>query len=170
MTKKTPKKRGRKSAYDFKKIMGELKEYFEIEPARFEVAEVTNPKTGVTTDKLVEIANDFPMLEGFCWKYKYPWSTFHDWMKNNDELSDAIKAIAKPNQKRILITNALKNRYAQPFAIFAAKNILKWKDKHEHTGKDGKPIELSIDLTKAIDKVYGSVSGKSGNNSLPSGS
>ena len=83
-----------------------------------------------------EKANDFPTFAGFCAENDTYRSIVLAWAEKHPEMNKAYQK-AKELQEAFLITNTIKNLYAQPFAIFAAKNLLKWTDRSEvdHTTK-----------------------------------
>lgn len=142
---------GRPSSYD-PKYCEEILKYFDIEPYR--VVEITHSdKQGRRWLEYEERANDLPTLAGFAAHIKVNRDTLKEWAKVHPEFSAAYKH-AKELQERILVTNALKNLYAQPFAVFTAKNILGWRDKTdtEISGKNGGPIEQKTETTISLDE------------------
>lgn len=63
-------------------------------------------------------------------------STLYLWMDAHKDLSDTIKKGIERLYPEVLQENAILGRYAGPFAIFAAKNRMKWTDKQDikHSG------------------------------------
>jgi hypothetical protein len=122
--------------------------YFNIEPYKKEKLKKTN-KDGSIEEKLVEIANDLPLLSGFATYIGVHRDTLHYWSTKFTDFSDAYKK-AKEIQRKILITNGLRGNYQTAFAIFTAKNLTDMRDKQEieHSGeltiKDAKEIATSI--------------------------
>ena len=64
--------------------------------------------------------------------------------KKNEDISVAIKRL-KDIQQHFLIIHGLDGSYNSTFAIFAAKNLLKWKDNHQESGEAG-PENLPFNL------------------------
>lgn len=120
--------RGRPTKYH-PRYCQELLDYFNIKPTREITVTYTNKK-GETWDKTEVIANDWPNKAGFACKIGVDRDTLKEWAKVHPEFSAAIKK-AEEYQEHILLTNAMGNRYAQPMAIFALKNIFKWTDRTE---------------------------------------
>jgi hypothetical protein len=110
-------------------------EYFDIDSG-YDV-EVENSK-GVMQS--VRHASNLPTLAGFARKIKVHRDTIHHWANEQNEngelirpdFSDALK-LAKECQEDILVQNGLKGGYNATFAIFAAKNIIGWRDTKEVT-------------------------------------
>ena len=73
-----------------------------------------------------------------------------EWTKVHPEFSEAYKK-AKDMQKEFLIEQGLEGNYNTAFAIFTAKNITDMRDKQEveHSGKDGEPMKMEIDIKNA---------------------
>jgi hypothetical protein len=111
-------------------------------------------KDGSTEEKHVEIPCDLPLFEKFAKKIKVHRETLLNWTKQYPEFFDAYKE-AKDSQSEILITNGLRNNYAQPFAIFAAKNVIGWKDRQDITS-DNKPLPnpvISVQIANGESKL-----------------
>lgn len=134
---------GRPSLYD-PKYVDMMDEYFDIETG-YEV-EVENSR-GVMQS--VRHAANLPTIAGFACKIGVTRETLHDWATKTDEegklrypeFSYAYKR-AKDHQERILVENALKGGYQANFAIFTAKNVIGWRDKHEHEHTGDFKIEV----------------------------
>jgi hypothetical protein len=129
-----------------------LLEYFDREPTKEIVSEIWDKKTGKIEFVHSMVPNEFPSLAGFAAKYGIHRDTINGWENAKDkngkllhpEFSDTIKRV-KEIQEHILLTNAMTNGYAQPFAIFFAKNNLGYSDKTETdiTSK-GKSINIGV--------------------------
>ena|SRR3990167_5653193 len=117
---------GRPSKYD-PSFCQKIVDYFSVEPYR------VIPKTKR------EIPNDLPFLSNFADSIGVNQDTLHEWCKVHPEFSEAFKK-AKELQEQFLVINGLRNNFAQPFTIFAMKNMFRWTDRHEVTGKDGQPL------------------------------
>lgn len=104
-------------------------DHFSIEP--FEVETDHQGKPIITANKLPTLTN-FAMKIGVCR------DTIHEWSRTHPAFSDAVKK-AKELQEEILMQNGLFGGYDKTFAIFTAKNVCGWKDKHEvdHQSSDG---------------------------------
>lgn len=131
---------GRPSKYD-PKYCDEIIEYFDIPP--YKDVKVTITKGDTIVDKIERLPNDLPTLAKFAANINVDRDTIHQWTKDHPEFSDAYKK-AKVLQEHHLVTCGLNSLYNGPFAIFAAKNIIGWRDKQdiEHTGN------VSIHATK----------------------
>lgn len=111
-------------------------EFFDIEPYR-EVEVTITHKDGSEYTKTELKANDLRFLSAFARSIGVSQDSLHEWAKKYPEFCVALKK-AKDLQAEHLITNGLHNTFAQPFAIFTAKNILGWRDKQD--------LELSGDV------------------------
>ena len=119
-----------------------LVKFFDIEP--YVVADITVTKPdGTKTEKTVFNASDLPFFSDWCAEIGIDQTTMSEWVKVHPEFSLAYKR-AKELQEKILVTNGIKDLYAQPFAIFTAKNILGWKDKLEHSGDKESPLTVEV--------------------------
>ena len=98
-------------------------------------------RKGVPVEVEIDVASDWPTLAGFAAKLEVNRDSLQEWAKKYPEFSVAIKK-AKEIQENILVTNSLKGLYAQPFAIFAAKNVLNWKDRQEIIGDKENPVRF----------------------------
>jgi len=140
MVEKAKKKRGRQGEGGGQrtkytdKMPDKLIEYFDIEPTRTTKRIITTKK-GDRIEEEVEVANDTPLIEGFCRQIKICTSTFDNWKAKYPRFMGAYKR-AKDLQKYILVTNGISGRYPPGFACFAAKNMIGWRDKQEfeHSG------------------------------------
>lgn len=127
------KKTGRPSSYE-PKFCDEIIKYFSVEPYR-EVEIIHKNKNDEKYSTYELKANDLRFISGFARSIKVTHETLLEWSKTHPEFSVALKE-AKELQKEHLITNGLQNLFAQPFAIFTAKNILGWRDRPEETTPD----------------------------------
>lgn len=126
----------------------EIVEYFSEEP--FTEREVTHSKkNGESWTTYEDVANAFPTFAGFAAKIGVHRDTLNEWIKVHPEFSDAYNK-AKDLQEEFLVQNALKNLYAQPFAVFTAKNVLGWRDKSEtDITSGGEPLQMiTLDTKK----------------------
>jgi len=132
---KNSSKEGRPTKYKPEYCQGII-EYFDIEPYR-EVEETITFKNGDTKTYYKNVANDLRFFSAYARSIGVAHETLREWRKVYPEFSVAYKA-AKGLQKEHLIANGLQNTFAQPFAVFTAKNILGWRDKSDvdHSIKD----------------------------------
>jgi len=132
---------GAPTKYD-PKYCKKIIDYFDIEP-HFETPVVTTYKDGTTKEEIKLIPSDLPTLAGFAVKIGVHRDTLNQWAKDHKEFSAAIKR-SKECQENLLVTNGLQGLYAQPFAVFTAKNVMGWRDKSD--------TEINGNLTILIDK------------------
>ena len=127
---KTPPKKevGRPSKYD-PKFCEEIVTFFNQEPYEQLTRTITR-KDGSVVEEEVRVATPLPTLADYATKIGVHRDSIHEWSKNYPEFSDAIKR-AKDCQERILVTNGLMGLYNPSFAIFTAKNVIGWKDRHD---------------------------------------
>lgn len=143
---KKKRKVGRPTKYD-PKYCAEIVKFFSREPYREKEIQHTNSKGDEWTE-YKEVANDLPFFSAFARKIKVNGDTLVEWASTFPEFSAAYKE-AKELQKEFLVENGLKNLYAQPFAIFTAKNILGWRDLHDIDLGKG-----SVDAIKSIAELF----------------
>lgn len=132
---------GRPTKYD-PKYCEELEKYFDVEPVKQTVKTITT-KNGTVIEEEGYLPNPMPFIVDFCKKIGISKSTFHLWVKEHQEFSDAYMRI-KEYQERHLVNNALLNNYNAGFASLVAKNWLGWKDKQDVTTNDEKLEGLVI--------------------------
>jgi len=138
---------GRPSKYN-PKFCEDIIKYFDIEP-HFETPVTYTYKDGTTKEEIKLMPSDLPTLAGFAVKIGVDRDTIHQWSKDHKEFSDAIKR-AKECQENILVTNGLNDLYAQPFAVFTAKNVIGWRDKTEtDITTAGGPLKIIITEDKS---------------------
>lgn len=122
------KKRGRPqgstSVWTERRIKALIKALYEYcDEASKRSAEVVEVKKGIQV-----VGPKMPSLEEFLFRLKKRNSLYiYELAKKWPGLMNAIQKL-KDIQKHILITMTLQGAYQQTFAIFAAKNILEWKD------------------------------------------
>lgn len=113
-----------------------LLNYFD-KPPSIVLKETIYMKNGDKKEKDLSIIPEFPTIEGFCQQLKISKQTLHTWTTKHKEFMDAYTR-AKEIQEHIWLTNSMRGLYNPQFAIFAGKNMFKWKDKSEsetkHTG------------------------------------
>lgn len=127
--------KGRPSLYD-PNYPRMLIEHFDKDPYVEKIKKIIT-KRGDVIEVPFDEATDFPTLAGFAVKIGVHRDTLHEWAnaKNEDgslkhpDFSDAYKR-AKDFQEQFIGINAMKGLVNPAFAIFAAKNILGWRDKH----------------------------------------
>lgn len=92
--------------------------------------------------------NDLPLLSSFAARIGVHRDTLHEWAEKFPDFSDALKR-AKDLQEQMLVTNGLKGLYNPSFAVFAAKNILGWRDRPKEEVFN-ETTETFADLVKSI--------------------
>jgi len=105
----------------------QLLDYFSVPPYK-QVWKPIPTKHGQLIDVPMDEASDFPTLAGFAIKIGVSRDTLLEWSKAHSEFSGAYKR-AIDFQENFLAVNGNKGLIPGPFAIFTAKNILKWRDK-----------------------------------------
>jgi len=126
----------------------DLIKFFDIEP----YSEITD-KDGKGGERTRLMPNKFPTLARFACNCGVTRDTLYEWATGKDEngelkhpnFSYAYKR-AKEYQESLLVEGTMNGAYNAPFAIFSAKNILGWKDKHEQevTGANSGPLVISL--------------------------
>ena len=108
----------------------ELEDFFDVKACEYVVEE--NSK-GIMCQ--VVKPQPLPTLAAFACKIGVHRETLLNWTKTHPDFLDAYKK-AKDHQERVLVENGLMGGYDKTFAIFAAKNLIDWRDKQEveHTG------------------------------------
>jgi hypothetical protein len=143
-----------------------LKDYFDVEPYR-EVEKKIVTKQGDVIEIPTDVANDFPTLAGFAVSIGIHRETIREWAHEKDEHGNlkhpdfsAAYKMASEVQEHFLITNGLKGLTNPAFSIFAAKNILKWRD--NQPGELDRKVEMggklevqSTDVTDRISQLKG---------------
>lgn len=132
---------GRPTKYT-KAMAKKLLKFFSGKPYREVEVQYTNKK-GETWSKFELRANDLPTIAGFCSMVGHHRQTILEWAEKHKEFGDALKK-TKELQENFLVTNSMIGLYQQPFAIFTAKNILRWTDKQDIDIKsDGKALTVA---------------------------
>lgn len=119
---------GRPSKYT-PEMCASIVRFFDIEPAIQKDITITK-LDGERVEKTITEAADLPLFSDWAASVGITSETMRKWAESIPEFSVAYKR-AKELQEKVLMTNGIQNRYAQPFAIFTAKNILGWRDRHE---------------------------------------
>src|SRR5690349_11818379 len=107
----------------------ELEKFFDIEPYR-EVVDIYTYKDGTTKETVKLLPNDMPFIRDFAKKIGVNKDTLYEWAKKHSEFSVALKEV-KDLQEKLLVVNGLNGVYNSTFAIFAAKNMIGWRDRNE---------------------------------------
>lgn len=131
-------------------IKEKITKYFDEYQPYFETPVETQDKEGNVTTKMKRCANPPPSVLRLAEFLNVARSSVWKWMEE-EEFSDFLKGKLEKTYSEVLQENALMGEYSQPFAIFAAKNRLGWKDKSEITGEGGKdliPTEIIIKVIK----------------------
>lgn len=133
---------GRPPKYN-KTMAKKLIKYFSVEPYREVEVKHFDQKTGREWSTWEDRANDTPTFGGFCASVDISRETLYAWRDKHKEFSDALKR-AEGLIENFLVVNGNKSLIAQPFAIFTAKNVLKWADKQDLDVKsDGKAVSVA---------------------------
>lgn len=115
-------------------------------------------------EQVVEFMAQGYSLTAFAGSIRVARSTVHEWMERHPEFADAVKtahgARTATLEREMLMADSSPRVTAR---IFALKNAApdEWRDRqhHEHTGKDGDPIETrspdTADLAKALLSIIG---------------
>lgn len=124
----------------------EIVKYFKKNPP-FEIVkhiEGKGKKERVWEEKVV---HDLPLLQDFAHEIGVCKDTILAWAEEHEEFSGALKK-AKAIQEKFFVVNGLRNNWNTTFAIFAAKNVIGWRDVKELTGKDGGPLTIAHVIDK----------------------
>lgn len=151
----TRRPRGRPTDYR-DEFVDEIVSYFDIPVESVVDVDVLDKDGKTGTEKRVVI-NTFPTLSRFASTIGVTRETLHDWAtaKNPDgtlkrpEFSYAY-ARAKDLQDALLVEGGLSGRYEGRFAVFAAKNLIGWKDQVETKTE----VTLSTATTEQLDELY----------------
>lgn len=87
-------------------------------------------------------------LTAFAGSIRVSRETIYEWARVHPEFSDAVR-IAQSSRTASLEEGLLDQGFAGPqitARIFALKNAspLDWRDRHEHVGADGGPIQVTV--------------------------
>lgn len=122
----------RPSLYD-PKYCDMIIEYFDRPP--YVEVKKTVMTSGGPIEMPVNEATDFPTLAGFARSIGVHRETLLNWAKEHDAFFDALKK-AKNIQEDYIQTNGMKGLVNTPFVIFAAKNIIGWRNEPEEKKED----------------------------------
>lgn len=87
-------------------------------------------KDGSVEEFFKDIANEMPLFSAFAYSIGTHTQRLTEWTKQFPDFQEAYKK-AHDLQEKFLAFHGLKGGYEQPFAIFAAKNLLNWRDRQE---------------------------------------
>lgn len=151
----TRRQRGRPTDYR-DEFVDEIISYFDITVESVIDVDVVDRNGKAVTEKKVVI-NTFPTLTRFASSIGITRETLHDWAtaKNPDgtlrrpEFSYAY-ARAKDMQDALLVEGGLSGSYEGRFAVFAAKNLIGWKDQIETTAE----FSVTGPTIEQLDQLY----------------
>ena len=98
--------------------------------------EVTQQQKKDGTLVQVETACELPTFAAFAKKIGVTVAQLKDWESQHTAFKYACEQ-ARDRQGNILLQNSLRGNYSASFAIFAAKNLLGWKETKEATPAPG---------------------------------
>lgn len=126
-----------------------LLEYFNQEPYTEHERTITR-KDGSSITETYRLPAELPTLAGFACLVDVHRGTINQWAESHPEFSEALKKV-KEHQERILVTNMMSGLYVTAGAIFAAKNIIGWRDQvdHKHSGN------VTVTHEQALDALIG---------------
>lgn len=133
---------GRPSKYK-SRYCEDLIAFFDVEPYEDREIEHYDKDGNVKWTDFKRVANRLPTLRDFAKKIGVHIDSLYEWQKRHKEFSEAVTR-AEEIRKWFLIENGLNGCYNPAFGIFVAKNITDMRDRVEHTGKDGEPIEANV--------------------------
>ena len=126
MTEIIKEKRGKGKPTKYKDDMGKrMIEFFDRKP--YETKEIYD-EDGNQRD--IRIANDFPSFEGFAASVNVSRPTIYTWKKKHKSFRIAWRR-CEAMQHNFIMVNGMAGLTAQAFTIFAAKNIMGWRDKQD---------------------------------------
>ncbi|PWF55093.1 terminase small subunit [Massilia glaciei] len=151
----TRRPRGRPTDYR-DEFIDEIVSYFDIPVESVVDVDVADRDGRTVTEKKVVI-NTFPTVTRFASSIGVTRGTLHDWAtaKNPDgtlrrpEFSYAYTR-AKDLQDALLVEGGLSGRYEGRFAVFAAKNLIGWRDQIETTAE----ITVTGATVELLDQLY----------------
>lgn len=119
----------------------ELIDYFNVAPTK--EIEVETLVYGVPVKRMVTVAEDFRSLAGFAIKIGKHRDTLHEWANAKDkhgkllhpEFSDAYNR-RKDFQENYILINGLSNKINPQFAMFAAVNLIGYRQKAKDEAPD----------------------------------
>jgi hypothetical protein len=125
-------------------MLEKAKAYFDTYEPWYESPIDRQLKDGSVETRMERLPNPPPSILDLSRILGVARSTLYLWMDSHEEFSDTVKKGIERLYPEVLQENAILGRYAPAFAIFAAKNRMKWTDKQEVTGADGTPIAFSV--------------------------
>lgn len=151
----TRRARGRPTDYR-DEYVDKIVSYFDIPVESVIDVDVADRGGRTVTEKKVVI-NTFPTVTRFASSIGVTRGTLHDWAtaKNSDgtlrrpEFSYAYTR-AKDLQEALLVEGGLSGRYEGRFAVFAAKNLIGWRDQIETTAE----ITMTGATVELLDQLY----------------
>lgn len=120
-------------------------DYFGIEPYR-EVMKTIVTKSGDVIKVPENEANDIPNFAGFAASIETHRETILNWTKAHPDFFDAFKR-AKELQENFIVINGNKGLLNPAFAIFTAKNVLKWRDKQPD---EDQPTQVTVNVSNDL--------------------
>jgi hypothetical protein len=125
----------------------DLLNYFSA-PPYISVTKTKVLKDGGVVQEEVDVPTDFPTISGFAVSIGTSRRSIYEWEKAHFEFKEALN-IDRSYQEVHLVTNGLRGLFSTAFAIFTAKNVLKWRDKHpDETDQVNVNNNLAIDDEK----------------------
>lgn len=121
-------------------------DFFNVMPTKI-VIERFFYKNGDEKEKEIEVANELPLIQDFCFKIGVTRKTLLDWTTKFPEFLKAYN-IAKDLQEAMWIKNGLKGLYNPSFAIFTGKNMFGWRDQVTFEGDEDKPLQVMVKWQK----------------------
>ena len=92
--------------------------------AAFTITEIQKRDGSIST---IETASELPTFAAFAKRINVTCAQLRAWEEKYPAFKYACEQ-ARDRQGNILIQNSLRGNYASSFAVFAAKNLLGWKD------------------------------------------
>lgn len=134
---------GRPTKYKKEYCEGIVNYFKDFEPFEELPIEETIDAEGKTTSKTKRFPVAPPSLTKYATSIDVSRDTLHEWKKNHDEFSDAF-AKAKAIYEDVYCDGALLGYYNHGFTALIMKNRFEWKEKSEHSGDGGGPINFTI--------------------------
>lgn len=150
------KKMGRPTVYD-PKFVDDIVTFFDVEP--YERMKLYD-KQG--NERIELVPNKFPTLARFACNIGVTRETLWEWSTRRDEetgqltypdFSNAYKA-AKEFQEANLVEGTMAGAFHATFSIFAAKNILGWRDSKDLTIANPAGETFKTESTLTADEAY----------------
>lgn len=109
----------------YKELGAEMLEFFDRNP--YEIISIYDENGN---EKKIKIANDFPSFEGFAVHKKFSRKALYLWKKKYKEFRLAWNK-CETIQHNFIMVNGMAGLTASAFTIFAAKNVMGWRDKQD---------------------------------------